>query len=144
MKGSLVFWETADLDGILVPVGGETNWAKRSQFLASYAGTARYNWTPLCCATPLTYGIREREKESLKEATHLHFSTLGCGRRGSARYANLNLPHWKTRKISMLFRNKPSNYLRVLLHFSPLPFRPYVLRTDIHAIIPEASLAVRN
>lgn len=46
---------------------------------------------------------------------------------GLARYANLNLPHRKTRKIPMLFRNKPSNYLHAPpLVLDPLPSRPYV------------------
>lgn len=49
----------------------------------------------------------------------------------------------KTRKISVLFRNKPPNYLHAPLHFGPLPFRPD-LRADIHAIVPGASLAARN
>jgi len=111
--------KTANLNGILVPLGGDGPGGKK--VVPCVLRQCRDITTePQCCWIPLTWPVREwgreRERDGERERAFRRQDYICISRRldaggGSARYANLNSPHRKTRKITVLFRNKASNCL---------------------------------
>lgn len=60
----------------------------------------------------------EERERILSARLHLHFSALGSERRADVMQILIR-PHWKTRKITELFRNKASNCLHAFHAFQP-------------------------
>lgn len=85
-----------------------------------------------------------RESEREKESCICISRRLDAGGGSTTRYANLNSPYWKTRKITVLFRNKTSNCLHAPPHFR-LPIHTHVSHTWISArkIIPRIFFSPR-